>query len=237
MNTENRSLSWSQTAHVPEVQLHCVPGVQQIQIKITGSEGFVQNSNEKIHMTIAGARRYMDACYLELGKLCAALNREKAQPAYRGLMEEIAASERLIAHCERELNREEEQMQCGECGAWQPAANAFCTSCGESLRPGEEHGAAICRECGAPLIEGNLYCTNCGARIDGTEDKSNASPAREAAKTLEQIYYREEDPVRDDLAVSSPDRISSGTDLPICPHCGGAVSAYAVFCRNCGRRL
>jgi double zinc ribbon protein len=62
-------------------------------------------------------------------------------------------------------------MNCGNCGAANPAGSRFCRNCGQALTapspppPPASGRQDRCANCGAALPEGAQFCADCGTRV------------------------------------------------------------------------
>jgi class 3 adenylate cyclase/tetratricopeptide (TPR) repeat protein len=66
-------------------------------------------------------------------------------------------------------------VECGACGAGNPAAARFCGDCGSPL-------SRICAACGAAITAGKRFCMSCGAPVDAQSSASAAAPTPPTAE-------------------------------------------------------
>jgi ribosomal protein L40E len=143
-------------------------------------------------------------------------------------------------------------VECGECGAFIPAASKRCPKCGVEF----EVGTMKCSECGAWIPAESTECSNCGVKFVGeTEDETDylermkkdydemTSKYRELAKGELGKKFSERD--FDDWFKRQPGYISFDDWLakeeekklegPIpCKVCGTLNPKEATVCHKCG---
>lgn len=78
-------------------------------------------------------------------------------------------------------------MNCGTCGAANPADKKFCRQCGSPLVPVASVTSApqrtpvtreaLCAQCGSSIPPGKTFCTNCGAPVSGPSTRPTQSLA------------------------------------------------------------
>lgn len=143
-------------------------------------------------------------------------------------------------------------VECGECGAFIPAASKRCPKCGVEF----EAGTMKCSECGAWIPADSTECPNCGVKFVGeVEDEADymermreqydemVSKYREIAKTElgKKFTDREFDDwwrnqpgyiVFDDWLAKEEEKKKEG---PVaCPVCGSLNPKEATVCHKCG---
>lgn len=89
--------------------------------------------------------------------------------------EEYAESEEDASYAED--NTENSVIACANCGAANPAGNAFCGKCGKPF-------VSVCPKCGAKLADGQRFCGACGTAADG---KSYATLGEAAGKFADYV--------------------------------------------------
>ena len=89
--------------------------------------------------------------------------------------EEYAESEEYASYAED--NTENSVIACANCGAANPAGNAFCGKCGKPF-------VSVCPKCGAKLADGQRFCGACGTAADG---KSYATLGEAAGKFADYV--------------------------------------------------
>ncbi len=143
-------------------------------------------------------------------------------------------------------------VECGECGAFIPAANKRCPKCGVEF----EVGTMKCSECGAWVPAESTECSNCGVKFVGEEigeedylEKMRGeydemvSKYRELAKP--ELGKKFSDKKFDEWWVTQPTYISFEDWLakeeekrkegPIpCPVCGTLNPKESTVCHKCG---
>ncbi len=143
-------------------------------------------------------------------------------------------------------------VECGECGAFIPAASKRCPKCGVEF----EAGTMKCSECGAWIPADSAECPNCGVKFVGeVEDEADymdrmrkdydemVSKYREIAKT--ELGKKFSDREFDDWWRNQPGYITFDDWLakeeekkkegPVaCPVCGTLNPKEATVCHKCG---
>jgi uncharacterized membrane protein YvbJ len=89
--------------------------------------------------------------------------------------EEYAESEEDASYAED--NTENSVIACANCGAANPAGNAFCGKCGKPF-------VSVCPKCGAKLADGQRFCGACGTAAD---EKSYATLGEAAGKFADYV--------------------------------------------------
>ena len=89
--------------------------------------------------------------------------------------EEYAESEEYASYAAD--NTENSVIVCANCGAANPAGNAFCGKCGKPF-------VSVCPKCGAKLADGQRFCGACGTAADG---KSYATLGEAAGKFADYV--------------------------------------------------
>jgi ribosomal protein L40E len=143
-------------------------------------------------------------------------------------------------------------VECGECGAFIPAASKRCPKCGVEF----EVGTKKCSECGAWVPAESTECPNCGVKFVGEEVNEEdylekmrkqydemVSKYREIAKTEMGKRYSEkkfeewwrQQPTFisfDDWLAKEEEKAKEGP-VP-CPVCGTMNPKEATVCHKCG---
>lgn len=89
--------------------------------------------------------------------------------------EEYAESEEYASYAAD--STENSVIVCANCGAANPAGDAFCGKCGKPF-------VSVCPKCGAKLADGQRFCGACGTAADG---KSSATLGEAAGKFADYV--------------------------------------------------
>ncbi len=143
-------------------------------------------------------------------------------------------------------------VECGECGAFIPAASKRCPKCGVEF----EVGTMKCSECGAWIPAESTECPNCGVKFVGeTEDEADylermraeydemTSKYRELAKTelgrkftdrqFEDWFRRQPGYISFDDWLAKEEEKKAEGPIP-CKVCGTLNPKEATVCHKCG---
>ncbi len=158
---------------------------------------------------ISDEEKNLNNFYNQLGRMYVSMHASDYESEFGGIINSIKEAEKNIASYKQQIQDIKGVVRCVNCGAGNPMAASFCTTCGTPLqKPVENPNPAPapgikCNGCGAVLPVGTKFCTNCGTPLT------------------------EEPP-----APAEPIEIKK-----ICPNCNESMMPEAAFCTNCGTKI
>ena len=186
----------------------------------------------RLNSQISEQERKINNGYFQIGKLYYSLHGENYEPDFAILMEAVREAERAIADCKRQIQVVKGVKLCENCGAENPSAGVFCSTCGSPLPQPVipmDPNMVLCPTCGKPVARGMRFCTNCGSPMP--EEVPVAPAPTPAAAPAEAPAA----PAAEGAA-AAPEAPAQG-GVAFCTSCGAPLEADTAFCTECGAKV